>query len=225
MDDDRAAATLSDYLRRTAPELDIDALSFRRLAFRSGHRERFWERNCLAVGLSGGFLEPLEASAIVTIELAVEALLAGWPTRATMAIHAARFNETFRYRWDRIVEFLKLHYVLSQRNEHYWVANRDPASIPARLTDLLQLWREQPPSAADFAHVDEVFPAASYQYVLYGMGFLAPAASAFAGGDKAAAANLARQTEQRARTLAASLPANRTYLDALHGAPMLKEVS
>ena len=225
MDDDQAAATLSDYLRRTAPELDVDALSFRRLTFRSGHRERFWERNCVAVGLSGGFLEPLEASAIVTIELAVEALLAGWPTRATMAIHARRFNDIFRYRWDRIVEFLKLHYVLSQRDEPYWVANRDPASIPARLAELLQLWREQPPSATDFAHVDEVFPAASYQYVLYGMGFPAPVASAFAQSDEAAAANLARQTEQRARTLAASLPTNRIYLDALHGVAKLKEVS
>jgi tryptophan halogenase len=223
MDDDRAAAVLLDYLRRTAPELDVGALNFRRLAFRSGHRERFWERNCLAVGLSAGFLEPLEASAIVTIELAVEALLAGWPSRATMAAHAARFNALFRYRWDRIVEFLKLHYVLSQRDEPYWRANRDPASIPPRLAELLRIWREQPPAPSDFAHSDEVFPAASYQYVLYGMGFPPPAASPFARDDSAAAASLRQQVEQRSRALAASLPVNRTYLDALHGAPALKE--
>jgi flavin-dependent dehydrogenase len=224
MDDDRAAEILSDYLRRTAPGLDVDALNFRRLAFRSGHRERFWEGNCVAIGLSAGFLEPLEASAIVTIELAVEALLAGWPTRATMATHAARFNHLFRYRWDRIVEFLKLHYVLSQRDEPYWRANRDAASIPPRLTELLHIWRDQPPSSADFTHADEIFPAASYQYVLYGMGFSAPAASPFVRDDDAAATTLLRQVDQRARALMASLPANRSYLDALHGAPVRKEV-
>jgi tryptophan 7-halogenase len=219
-DDDQAAATLTTYLRRTAPHVDADALSFRRLAFRSGHRERFWERNCLAIGLSGGFLEPLEASAIVTIELAVEALIAGWPTRTTMAAQARRFNELFRYRWDRIVEFLKLHYVLSQRDEPYWRDNREAASIPERLRELLDIWRYQPPSLTDFPQIDEVFPAASYQYVLYGMGFAPPAASPF---PTAAPAPLAL-IEQRARALAASLPANRAYLDALHGAPAFKEI-
>jgi tryptophan halogenase len=63
--DEEAEATLAAYLRRAMPGADTDRLTFRRLTFRSGHRERFWERNCLAIGLSAGFLEPLEASAIV----------------------------------------------------------------------------------------------------------------------------------------------------------------
>jgi tryptophan halogenase len=91
-----------------------------------------------------------------------------------MPIHAERFNTLFRYRWDRIVDFLKLHYVLSERDEPYWRDHRDPASIPPRLADLLRLWRDQPPSRADLPAADEIFPAASYQYILYGMGFPAP---------------------------------------------------
>jgi len=213
--DDQAAATLTAYLRASVPGIDTDRLSFRRLSFRSGHRERFWERNCLAIGLSAGFLEPLEASAIVLIELSLEALLDNFPaTRGVMDIHAGRFNTLFRYRWDRIVEFLKLHYVLSARDEPYWQAHRDGASIPPRLAELLRLWRDQPPSRADLPAAEEIFPAASYQYVLYGMGVPAPPAGAIRGAPGGMTEQL-RQVQQRARVLAASLPTNRAYLDAL----------
>ena len=62
---------------------------------------------------------------------------------------------------------------------------------------------------------DEVFPAASYQYVLYGMGYPAPAAGAIRSDTRGAVLAQMRQAEQRGRTLAASLPGNRAYLDAL----------
>jgi 2-polyprenyl-6-methoxyphenol hydroxylase-like FAD-dependent oxidoreductase len=214
--DEEAAAALEAYLRRTAPQADIDRAAFRRLAFRPGHRARFWERNCLAVGLSAGFLEPLEASAIVLIELSLDALLDNFPvTRGLMDVHAGRFNALFRYRWDRIVEFLKLHYVLSRREEPYWRAHRDSGSIPPRLSDLLRIWRHQPPSRADLPMADEIFPAASYQYVLYGMGFPVPMDVPVKPESVSTVEVLLRQTEQRGRSLAASLPTNRAYLDAL----------
>lgn len=217
MDDDAAAAALRDYIRAAMPQADPD-IAFRKLSFRSGHRARFWERNCLALGLAAGFLEPLEASAIVLIELSLDALLDNFPvTRDTMDVHADRFNTLFRYRWDRIVEFLKLHYVLSARDDPYWRAHRDPASVPERLAALLRVWRHQPPSRADLPQMDEIFPAASYQYVLYGMGFPPPAAGPLRDG-RGSAVPLLRQAAQRARTLAASLPTNRAYLDALRAA-------
>ena len=214
--DDQAAATLRAYLRSQLPHLDADEAAFRRLTFRSGHREHFWERNCLAVGLAAGFVEPLEASAIVLVELSLQALLENFPAdRSAMELHARRFNALFRYRWDRIVEFLKLHYVLSRREEPYWRAHREPGSVPERLAELLRLWRDQPPSRYDLPQVDEVFPAASYQYVLYGMGFPAPARRAGRPDAQGGAAKLFGQVEQRARALAASLPTNRAYTDAL----------
>ena len=208
--------TLDAYLRRTAPDTAIDQLSIRQLRFRSAHRETFWHRNCLAIGQAAGFLEPLEASAIVMIELSLEALLDGFPaTRAVLPIHAARFNALFRYRWDRIVEFLKLHYVLSVRDEPYWRDHRNAASIPPRLADLLALWQHQPPSRADLFAAEEVFPAASYLYVLYGMGFPAPPDGVISSDTRAQASAALRQVSQRGRALAASLPTNRAYLDAL----------
>ena len=152
------------------------------------------------------------------IELSLDVLIDNFPaTRGAMDIHARRFNSLFRYRWDRIVEFLKLHYVPSARTEPYWRAHRDPASIPDRLQELLDLWRHQPPSIADFPMVDEIFPAASDQFVLYGMGFPAPPPGAMVT-DVAAVTRGIAQAAQRGRTLAASLPTNRAYLDALRAA-------
>ncbi len=210
IDDDAAEAELRAYIARVLP--DAPEVPARRLSFPTGHRARFWEGNCVAIGLSAGFIEPLEASAIVMIELSLRALIDNFPaSRAAMPIHADRFNGLFRYRWDRIVDFLKLHYALSQRTEPYWLAQRDPAHMPPRLIEQLQLWRDQPPSVWDFPRVDEIFSAESHQYILYGMGFPVPAN--LPGSDRAAAA--IAETRQRARTLAAALPANRDYLDAL----------
>ncbi len=211
IDDDAAEATLRGYIARVlpgAPEVPV-----RRLSFPTGHRARFWEGNCIAIGLSAGFIEPLEASAIVLIELSLNALIDNFPaSRDAMAIHADRFNELFRYRWDRIVEFLKLHYALSRREEPYWLAQRDPAHIPPRLADMLALWRDQPPSTWDFPRVDEIFSAESHQYILYGMGYPVPAG--LSANERTGA--LLAEIRQRARSLAAALPANRDYLDALH---------
>ncbi|UVO55816.1 tryptophan 7-halogenase [Sphingomonas sp. SUN039] len=213
MADDQAERVLASYLRAKFPDFDASHLARRRLSFRTGHRAQFWTRNCLAIGLSAGFIEPLEASAIVLIELSLNALSDNFPaSRATMEIHAARFNTLFRYRWDRIVDFLKLHYVLSRRPEPYWQAQRTAETIPPRLTEQLVLWREQPPSSWDFPQIDEIFPAASHLYVLYGMGFSAPPQH---GKPSAAAVLSLADVRERSRGLTAALPTNRTYLSAV----------
>jgi len=138
-----------------------------------GHRQTFWKRNCVAVGLSAGFLEPLEASALVLIELTADFISTMMPaTRENMDIVAKRCNETTHYRWERIIDFLKLHYILSQRTDSkFWIDNRDPGSIPESLAEQMALWRYRAPGDQDFMSNNEMFPAASYQYVLFGMGF------------------------------------------------------
>ena len=214
-DDETARAVLFDYVAKVQPGADLAALTPRRLVFPTGYRAELWHRNCIAIGQSAGFIEPLEASAIVMVELSLRALAENFPQqRSAMPFLAERFNALFQYRWERIVEFLKLHYVLSQRGEPYWQAHRDPATMPARLGALLDLWRDQPPSAWDFPQIDEVFAAASQQYVLYGMGFPAPPQLP----RSAAAAAKLTEVERRGRVLASSLPSNRDYLNQLRSA-------
>lgn len=212
MDDDAAETILREYLAKSVPGVPLDSIAPRRLSFPTGHRAEFWRGNCLAVGLSAGFVEPLEASAIVLIELSINTLIDNFPaSRSSMPIHASRFNALFRTRWDRIVEFLKLHYLLSARDEPYWRAHRDPASVTVRLAELVELWREQPPSSYDLPLAEEIFPAASYQYVWYGMGGSVP------GRLPPPSASMVAQLGQlrnRTRGLLSALPTNRELLDS-----------
>ena len=91
--------------------------------------ETFWKNNCVAVGLAAGFLEPLESSAIVLIELSAKLIAEQMPAyREVMDIVAARFNDVNHYRWGRIIDFLKLHYVLTQRTEAVLARQSRPRS-------------------------------------------------------------------------------------------------
>ncbi|WP_340677427.1 tryptophan halogenase family protein [Paraglaciecola sp.] len=148
-------------------------VTFRKIEINPGIREKFWVNNCVAVGMSAGFLEPLEASALVMIELAAATISEQLPAnRACMDIVAKNYNERTSYNWERIIDFLKLHYLASKRQDSaFWRDNQNPASIPQSLQELMTLWKHRPPSEYDFSRKREVFSAASYQYVLYGMDF------------------------------------------------------
>jgi len=168
--DHQAQVVLEEYLQATSVSPGAIG-SAQKISFSPGYRAHFWHRNCVAVGMSAGFIEPLEASALVMVELSARMIAEELPTnRHIMDIVCRRFNERFGYRWDRIIDFLKLHYVLSRRDDtEYWRDNRSRASVPNRLLDSIELWRSRPPIEADFPQIDEIFSAASYQYVLYGM--------------------------------------------------------
>jgi flavin-dependent dehydrogenase len=218
-----AEKALLDYIRPSVP--DVAALSVRRIDINPGHRARFWERNCVAVGLSAGFLEPLEASALVLVELAAGMIAEQLPvTREAMDIIARRFNDKFLYRWDRIIDFLKLHYVLSTRTDNaFWIDNRAASTIPDSLGELLELWKHQYPWHGDFVQKDEVFPAASYQYVLYGMGFATqPSHLGRSTTERQFAAEQFEENERMVCRLLAALPSNRELLQAVRSYGMPK---
>lgn len=221
--DSQAEAALRDYVRRVVG-VPTDALEPRKISFRPGHRKEFWHRNCVAVGMSAGFLEPLEASALVMIELAGRMIGEELPaTRDEMDVVARRYNEKFRYRWDRIVDFLKLHYVLSRRRDgDYWADNRSSTSAPESLGDMLRVWKHRVPWHNDFSQRDEVFSSASYQYVLYGMGFETQVRSGpRLAGDAARARRLFEENRERAGKYLRNLPENRALLTHIvrHGLP------
>ncbi len=209
---EQAERDLRAHIRRTGG----GEAETRRIALNPGYRETFWRRNCVAVGIAAGFIEPLEASALALIELSARMIAEELPpTRDLVDVVARRFNERFRYRWGRIVDFLKLHYLLSRRDDTpFWVDNRQPESVPERLRELLELWRHRAPGGRDFTDTEEVFPAASYQYVLYGMGFRPqPSSHARRLDDPRAAARCLDEVARLKQRCLAGLPANRELVE------------
>jgi len=207
---DDAERELRAYLGPSGKDLPV-----RRIPIRSGHRETFWKRNCVAVGLAAGFLEPLEASAIVLIEMSAKLIAEQMPVcREVMDVLAARFNATTEYRWGRIIDFLKLHYVLTQRDDSaFWRDNRLPETIPERLQNLLLLWRYQSPWYHDeFDRIEEVFPAASYQYVLYGMRFRTEVEPDIVAGNAKLAERAMRDNMVSTERLRSGLPRHRELI-------------
>jgi tryptophan halogenase len=214
--EDEATGQLLAYIREIAGEKATASVVPRKIRFEPGHRREFWHRNCVAVGMSSGFIEPLEASALVMIELAAGMIAEQLPpTRDVMDIVARRYNRKFLRHWDQIIEFLKLHYVLSARNDSpYWQDNRAAASIPEDLGERLQLWRYRSPWHQDAGAVDDLFPTASYQYILYGMGFrTVPRQTCSLRQQQGQASELFRKNAARAAQLQQALPGNRELLD------------
>lgn len=223
-DDDAAERALRAYVQATGGPADIGAP--RKISFTPGHRERFWQRNCVAVGMAAGFIEPLEASALALVELSAAMLADELPaTRETMDIVARRFNECFSYRWSRIIDFLKMHYALTRRTDtDFWRDNLRPASMPERLREQLLLWCHRSPSRHDLNRVDEVFPSASYQYVLYGMGARPEADGLARRTDAAAGADgHFRDAADLTRRMLAALPDHRALIQHIqrHGQPRI----
>lgn len=167
--EDGAKQTLKQYINSSSHQ-KADESQFRLIKFRPHYRQKPWVNNVIAIGMSQGFVEPLEASAIVMIELAAKYLSkAVPPSKSIIDIVAKKFNERFQYRWERIVDFLKFHYILSERTERYWLDQRQIGLKNLRITELLSKWKYVSPSREDFTDALEIFTASSYAYVLYGM--------------------------------------------------------
>jgi tryptophan 7-halogenase len=112
-----------------------------RLRFTTGHRERFWEGNVVGIGLSAGFLEPLESTSIVLIQSALERLVKLFPDRDIDPRLAATYNRQSVLEFERIRDFLVLHYAANKRvGEPFWDAMR-AMELPGTLQGRLDAWR------------------------------------------------------------------------------------
>lgn len=165
--DDEALKTLHDYVGPAAK-----ALSHRQLSFEAGFRKVQWHKNCIGIGLSVGFIEPLEATGISFTEVAALMLCNLFPWSGDTERSARQFNEAMTKRFEHVIDFIKLHYFLSQRTDtDFWRDNRSPGSASDYLKGKLEQWRHRPPSFLDVDASHDIFDENSWQYILYGMDF------------------------------------------------------
>jgi len=142
----------------------------RGLKMRIGHLRRPWVRNCVTVGLSSGFIEPLESTAIYSIEMAARWIVDGFPTLDMPQGLLNRYNGRMTRLYEEIRDFVMMHYLLSNRDEPFWRAAREEVEVPERLAERLEMWANCLPADIDVAG-NQLFNEWNFLYVLYGKGF------------------------------------------------------
>ncbi|MBJ7498886.1 MAG: tryptophan 7-halogenase [Sphingopyxis sp.] len=159
--DDEAATTL-------LANLDGEALADPRLLrFSAGKRERAWARNCIGMGLAGGFLEPLESTSIYLVQMAIMHTLTLMPAgRAIDPALPAEFNRVMEVEYDRIRDFLILHYVGNEPDAPLW-QRVTAIDMPDTLAGKIERFRHR---GYIEAYRDGLFGPPSWQAVFIGQG-------------------------------------------------------
>lgn len=177
-----------------------EQLNARVVNFKVGRRQGNWRGNCVAIGLSGGFIEPLESTGLYLSDLGAVLLAEHFPyDDQDMELLAGRYNRLMANRFYEILDFINMHYCMTKRTDTaFWREVQKPERITERLKAKLAFWRIKPPSAHDFQ--DQWYPGMatsgadaaslstadsraavdtgglwnheSYECILYGMGFL-----------------------------------------------------
>lgn len=161
LDDDRAEAQLRDQLEGAA------LAEPNRLRFRAGKRRSQWVGNCVAIGLSSGFLEPLESTSIHLIQVGLGYLLDLFPTGDWRAADTQAFNRIMALEYERVRDFLILHYKATERDDSpFWDYCRT-MPVPDSLVEKIELFRERGLVAI---YEKGVFLAPSWVAVFMGQG-------------------------------------------------------
>ena len=153
-----------------------DEIPCRHLKMRVGRVEAHWSSNCLGVGLSQGFIEPLEATALMLVQFTIDQFTQSFDPmtpRLNSASKRTVFNQSINTMFGGVLDYVAGHYLLNTRNDsEYWRAARQDMAIPERLKELLACWDR----GGDFpAHLmqmgaDKIYSHASWYCLLAGMG-------------------------------------------------------
>lgn len=169
----------SDFIDRDRAEIEFrkhlgkasEKIESRHLKMRVGRTKNAWVKNCVSIGLSSGFIEPLESTGIYLIEIALSNLNRCFPDKTFNNSIVNNYNKTIKSHYEEIRDFVIMHYCLTNREDTgFWRANKYNLSLPESLKEKLDFWRIMLPSDARFS--GKLFPEYSYICILDGMNCL-----------------------------------------------------
>lgn len=140
-----------------------------KLRWKTGVRQRFWEKNCVAIGLSAGFIEPLESTGLHLIQAAIAKLLGLFPHRNFDQIDIDTYNKQMRLELERIRDFIILHYKLTEREDSPFWQYCKHMPIPDYLQQKMHLYQS---NGRIYREDTELFNETSWLAVMHGQGIV-----------------------------------------------------
>ncbi|WP_369692932.1 tryptophan halogenase family protein [Mycobacterium montefiorense] len=205
---DEAERTLREFVGSAAEELEAN-----HLRTRVGRSRRSWVRNCVAIGPSSGFVEPLESTGIFFIQHGVEQLVKHFPDERWDKTLADAYNRRVEQCMEGVREFLVLHYRGAARVDTKYWRDTKTREIPAALTERLSRWRTKLPDAESIFPSYHGFEAYSYVCMLIGLGGISlRASSALSLLDSSTAQREFALLSDEASELCQLLPTDYEYL-------------
>jgi tryptophan halogenase len=194
----------------------------RPLKFTAGRRQDFWRGNVVALGLASGFLEPLESTSIHLVQSGIKHLVDLLPRDGINAADVAAYNSKLAFEYDKIRDFLILHYWANGRSEPFWQRCRE-IEIPDSLVEKVETFRSH---GRIFRFNEELFSEVAWLQVMVGQNILSRSYHplADAPGDDKVDQYLASIRELIAAKVA-KMPDHRAYLDGLCGTQSARPVA
>ncbi|MFN3314177.1 MAG: tryptophan halogenase family protein [Hyphomonas sp.] len=151
---------------RLIGEIDGAALTEPRvIRYRTGRRDKVWVKNCVSIGLSSGFVEPLESTSIHLIQIYASRLVQMFPFHGFSPALSARYNDMARTELERIRDFIVLHYNLTERTDSEFWRTMASMDIPDTLRNRIDLFRE---TGLAYQEKVELFQVDSWLQVMMG---------------------------------------------------------
>jgi hypothetical protein len=192
----------------------------RHLDMRVGMPVESWSGNVVALGLAGGFIEPLESTGLHMVELALEYLVRYFPLSGLNPAARERFNTVMRTLYRELRDFVVAHYCVTRRDDTpFWRAVRDPAHIPPGVTEKLGLWSDRHPAAEDNRYSRLLFGHSNWAAILYGMDAVGENAMANAARWCPNPGAHLGELESIGERMIAELPAQRLWFEGLATIP------
>lgn len=205
---ERAENVLRDFVGPASCNLEAN-----HIRMRVGRSEESWVKNCVAIGLSSGFVEPLESTGIFFIQNAVEQLVKHFPSDGRATELRRAYNSQVSKAMDGVFEFLALHYYAAGRADNQYWKDAKNRPLPDGLLNRIAAWEHKmPDSETIFPHYHG-FEAYSYTAMLLGLGGVpiqAPPALQFMS-DQAAREEFAR-VQSQAQRLISDLPSHYDFI-------------